>query len=91
MSPRELLTRSDPAQVAAAGAHPARQDGAMRASFVPSLGMATFLVFNTVYWLVMAAVRYEFSAYFRAEEGNALSGAVAVSYTHLTLPTIYSV
>jgi len=77
MSPRELLTRSDPAQAsAAAGAHPARQDGAMRASFVPSLGMATFLVFNTVYWLVMAAVRYEFSAYFHAEEGNALSGAV---------------
>jgi len=77
MSPRELLTRSDPAQVAAAaGAHPARQDGALRASFVPSLGMATFLVFNTVYWLVMAAVRYEFSAYFNAEGGNALSGAV---------------
>ena len=76
MSPRELLTRSDPAQAAAEGAHPARQDGAMRASFVPSLGMATFLVFNTVYWLVMAAVRYEFSAYFNAEGGNALSGAV---------------
>ena len=77
MSPRELLTRSDPAQAsAAAGAHPARQDGAIRASFVPSLGMATFLVFNTVYWLVMAAVRYEFSAYFNAEGGNALSGAV---------------
>jgi LytS/YehU family sensor histidine kinase len=48
----------------------------MRASFVPSLGMATFLVFNTVYWLVMAMVRYEFSAYFNAEGGNALSGAV---------------
>jgi hypothetical protein len=77
MSPRELLTQSDPAQAsAAAGAHPARQDGAMRASFVPSLGMATFLVFNTVYWLVMAMVRYEFSAYFNAEGGNALSGAV---------------
>ena len=48
----------------------------MRASFVPSLGMATFFVFNTVYWLVMAMVRYEFSAYFNAEGGNALSGAV---------------
>ena len=76
MSPRELLTHSDPAQAQAADAHLAGQDGAMRASFVPSLGMATFLVFNTVYWLVMAMVRYEFSAYFRAEGGNALSGAV---------------
>jgi hypothetical protein len=77
MSPRELLTQSDPAQAsAAAGAHLVGQDGAMRASFVPSLGMATFLVFNTVYWLVMAMVRYEFSAYFNAEGGNALSGAV---------------
>jgi len=76
MSPRELLTRSDPAEVQAAGTHPAGQDGALRASFVPSLGMATFFVFNTVYWLVMAVVRYEFSAYFNAEGGNALSGAV---------------
>ncbi len=76
MSPRELLTHSDPAQAQAADAHLAGQDGAMRASFVPSLGMATFLVFNTVYWLVMAMVRYEFSAYFNAEGGNALSGAV---------------
>jgi len=75
MSPREPLTRSDPAS-AAAGAHPARQDGAMRASFVPSLGMTEFFVFNTVYWLVMAVVRYEFSAYFNAEGGNAFSGAV---------------
>ena len=76
MSPRELLTRSDPAQAQAAGAHFSGQDAALRASFVPSLGMATFLVFNTVYWLVMAVVRYEFSAYFNAEGGNALSGAV---------------
>ena len=66
MSPRELLTRSDPAQAQAAGAHFAGQDAALRASFVPSLGMATFLVFNTVYWLVMAVVRYEFSAYFNS-------------------------
>jgi len=76
MSPRELLTRSDPAEAQATDAHPAGQDGALRASFVPSLGMATFFVFNTVYWLVMAVVRYEFSAYFNAEGGNALSGAV---------------
>jgi len=77
MSPRELVTRSDPAQAsAAAGAHPARQDGAMRAWFVPSRGMASFFVFNTLYWLIMDVARYEISAHFHAEGGRALSGAV---------------
>jgi hypothetical protein len=75
MSPREPLARSDPAQ-AAAGAHLVRQDGTTGSWFVPSLGMTEFFVFNTVYWLVMAVVRYEFSAYFNAEGGKALSGAV---------------
>jgi len=77
MSPRELLTRCDPAQAsAAAGAHLVGQDGAMRAWFVPSRGMASFFVFNTFYWLMMAVARYEISAHFHAEGGRALSGAV---------------
>ena len=76
MSPRELLTRSDPAKASAAGARLVGQDGATWAWFVPSRGMAAFFVFNTGYWFVMAVARYEFSAYFNAEEGKALSGAV---------------
>jgi hypothetical protein len=38
--------------------------------------MASFLVFNTFYWLTMAVARYEISAHFHAEGGRALSGAV---------------
>ena len=41
----------------------------MWAWFVPSLGMTDFLVFNTVDWLVMAVVGYEFPASFNAEGG----------------------
>jgi LytS/YehU family sensor histidine kinase len=37
--------------------------------------MASFFVFNTLYWLIMAVARYEISAHFQAEGGWALSGA----------------
>lgn len=74
------------------GTDPVARDGERRLSFVPSRGMASFVVFNTVYWLAMAVTRYEFFAYFHAEGGNELSGAIlGGSYGWVTALGVHSI